>query len=118
MGVMSERRSNSSAAVKPAGPAPAITATLPLRFGTDISTCLSSYRARNKKHLTTGDKVACKRKSCCDAFGYYVMKPKISHRDAHDAGIERKSDRSDPDEACELGSPIPQPALLERNFYR
>jgi hypothetical protein len=83
-----------------------------------ISYGLSGHRAADEKYLTASDKIAHKRNSRCDEFGYYVMEPKMPYDYAYDTGIDRQSQGSDRDETQEFVAPVAQPMLLERKFQR
>src|ERR1700722_13480076 len=81
-GVISDLRNNSSAAVSPAGPAPAIIAIfrLLLPLG-DIRLILLRGGTLYEQELATGDKVAYDGKPGCDSFGNQVVQTQVSDGD-------------------------------------
>src|ERR1035441_7857092 len=111
MGLIFERASSSSAAVRPAGPAPAITATFSFRSIAGIPNDLSSGRMTYKQDLTAGNKIARKSKPRCHTLGQQVMQAQILHHQRHHSCIDPEADGPDCHEADEFYAPIAQAML-------
>src|SRR6202043_2992882 len=86
-GITSDRRSNSSPAVRPAGPAPAMTATFLPLWVCDISRSLCRCRL-HEQHLSAQYKVADEGKSGRETFGQKIVHRKVIRCDYENAVID------------------------------
>src|SRR5665213_3760460 len=117
MGVISDRRSSSSAAVKPAGPAPARTAIfclVPVEF---MASDLSGRAASYEQELAAGHEVPKKGKAGGATFGDKVVQSQGFDSESHDCGVDAEPYHADRREAGELDFSILEPPLLEHQCY-
>src|ERR1022692_4762680 len=111
-GRMSERRSSSRAAVSPAGPAPAMTATFLCAGLSDMGV------SGHEQDLAAREEVAGERAASRHAVCYQNVQAKPFGSEIDHAGIDREADRADRDEGHAFGTPVAQSILRKHEPHR
>src|SRR5450631_419534 len=113
IGVMSDRRKSSRAAVNPAGPAPAMMAIFPGLSVVVMPIEYSGCTALDEKKLAAREIIPKKSEAGRAAFGDKVVQSQIFDPYSHCGGVDGHPDGSDGGKAYKLEAWVLEAAILE-----